>query len=329
MPSDSVKRSAVITVSAIVAILGSIASILFGVLMILTSVVRPASPLPNEPVSPIPPVVALSIMATFYCAFGAWGIASAVALLRLKNWARLCFVIFAGLLAFFSLCTVAGSAIAAFVMPATTPLSENVPQGLLTGLFVFATVISLMCLAIAIWWLVYFNRATVRVAFAGEADVAASRPRQFPLAVSIIAWLLIAGSAMAAVQMLFSNPLFIFGFVLRGLAASLFMAIVAAVGLTAGIGMLKKQADAHSLAVAYCGFGILNAVSVVLPGSFARMQDVIRETQGSQTPALPANAMNSFMVLGMVIGLVVSSAMLWLLIKSRKPFLEACRLTVE
>jgi hypothetical protein len=39
--------------------------------------------------------------------------------------------------------------------------------------------------------------------------------------------------------------------------------------------------------------------------------------------------MNSFMVLGMVIGLVVSSAMLWLLIKSRKPFLEACRLTVE
>jgi hypothetical protein len=93
--------------------------------------------------------------------------------------------------------------------------------------------------------------------------------------------------------------------------------------------MLKKRADAHSLAVAYSGFGILNAVSVVLPGSFAKMQDVIRETQGSQPPALPANAMNSFMVLGMVIGLVVSSAMLWLLIKSRKPFLEACRLTVE
>jgi hypothetical protein len=106
------------------------------------------------------------------------------------------------------------------------------------------------------------------------------------------------------------------------------VAIYAAVGLTAGIGMLKKRAEAHSLAIAYCGFGILNAASViVLPGSLDRMQDVIRVTQGSQTPALPANAM--IMAVGMAMGLVVSSAMLWLLIKSRGPFLEACRLTVE
>jgi len=330
MPADAIKRPAGITASAIVAILGSIASILLGVLMLLTGVVGSASPVPNQPLSPIPPAVVLSIMATFYCGFGAWGIASATGLVRLKNWARICFVIFAGLLAFFSVCAIAGSAIAAFVAPATTPLPENAPQGFLAAVFVFVAAISLMCLAIAIWWLVYFNRATVRAAFEEEAAAVAARPGQIPLAVSIIAWLMVSGGAIAAVQMLFSYPLLVFGFVLRGLAASLVVAILAAVGVTAGIGILKKRADAHSLAVAYCGFGILNAVSViVVPGAFARMQDVTRETQAGQTPALPANAMNSFVIFGIVTGLVVSCGMLWLLIRSRKSFLEACRLTVE
>jgi hypothetical protein len=329
MPADSVKRSAGIIASAIVAILGGIASLLFGMLMILTDVMGPPSSLPDQPASPIPPGVVLAIMATFYCGFGLWGIASASGLLRLKNWARLCFVIFGGLLAFFSLCMAAGSAIAAFVLPAT-PLPENVPQGLVTGMSVFFAASSLMCLAIAIWWLVYFNRATVKAAFAAEAGVAASRPRQIPVAVSIIAWALIAGSAMTAVQMFFSYPLLILGIVFRGLAASLLVAIFAAVGLSAGIGMLKRRAEAHSLAVGYCAFGILNVASViVLPGSFARMQDVIRETQGSQALALPADAMYPFLVLGMLTGLVVTSGMLWLLVRSRKPFVDACRLPVE
>jgi hypothetical protein len=329
MPADSVKRSAGITVSAIVAILGSIASLLLGMLMILTDVMRPSSSLPDQPASPIPPGVVVAIMATFYCGFGLWGIASASGLLRLKNWARLCFVIFGGLLAFFSLCTAAGTAIAAFVLPAT-PLPENVPQGLVTGVFVFVAASSLVCLAIAIWWLVYFNRATVIATFAAEAAGGASRPRQFPVAVSIIAWVLIAGSAMTAIQMLFSYPLLIFGIVFRGLVASLLLAIFAAVGIAAGIGMLKRRAEAHSLAVGYCVFGILNVASIiVLPGSFARMQDVIRETQGSQALALPADAMYSFMVLGMLIGLVATSGMLWLLIRWRKPFVDACRLPVE
>jgi hypothetical protein len=328
MPADSVKRSAGITVSAIVAILGSLASLLFGLLMILTEAMGSPSSLPDQPASPIPPGVALAIMATFYCGFGLWGIASASGLLRLKNWARLCFVIFGGLLAFISLCMAAGSAMAAFVLPATTPLLESVPKGLVTGMLVFFAASSLMCLTIAIWWLVYFNRATVKAAFEAEAAVAASR--QFPVAVSIIAWVLIAGSAMTLVQMLFPYPLLIFGIVVRGLAASLLLAISAAVGVAAGIGMLKRRAEAHSLAVGYCVFGILNVASViVLPGSFARMQDVIRETQSSQALAFPADAMYSFIVLGMVIGLVATSGMLWLLIRSRKPFVDACRLPVE
>ncbi len=150
------------------------------------------------------------------------------------------------------------------------------------------------------------------------------------MAVSIIAWLLVAGGVINAVQMLFSYPLLLFGIVLRGWAAGVALALFAAVSLSAGIGLLKKRSEAHSLAVGYFAFGILNVISyVVLPGSFARMQDVIREAQPSQASGFPAGDMNSFMVFIMLFGLVFTIAVLVLLIKARRPFIAACQASTE
>jgi hypothetical protein len=323
----TITRFAGITVSAVIAILGSIVSILGGFLMAISWVaMRSAPQAPTQPVSPIPPVATLAILAMIYGALGAWGITSAVGLLLRRNWARLCFVIFGGLLAFFSFCGAAGSLLVAFVVPATTPLPDNVSEGVFRGLFAGAAAISMVCLGIAIWWLVYFNRSAVKASFVGDA--AASHPRRLPLAVSIVAWLLIAGSVTAAVEMLFPYPLLIFGIVLRGWAASLLLALFAAIGLAAGIGMLKKRIEAHSLAVGYLGFGLANAASyIVVPGSFARLQELAREAQGNQ--ALPLPDMSGAMMFGMVVGIVTTSAILILLIRARKPFVEACQLNVE
>ena len=107
------------------------------------------------------------------------------------------------------------------------------------------------------------------------------------------------------------------------------MALFGAVSVTAGIGMLKRRIDAHSLAVGYFGFGVLNAVSLlVIPGSFARMQEIVRETQGSQV-MLTASATNSFMAFGTFVGFAFASGMLVLLIKSRKPFVDACQMPAD
>jgi hypothetical protein len=298
-----------------------------GFLMVIGWVaMRSAPPAPAQPVPPVPPFATLAILAMVYCALGAWGITSAVGLLLRRNWARLCFVIFGGLLAFFSFCFAGGSLLVAFAVPATTPLPDNVSEGLFRGLFAVAGAISLVCFGIAIWWLVYFNRSAVKASFVG--DVAASRPRQFPLAVSIVAWLLITGSVIAALEMLVPYPLLIFGIVFRGWAASLLLALFAAVGLAAGIGMLKKRIEAHSLAVGYLGFGLANAASyVVVPGSLARLQELVRETQGNQ--ALPLTDMNRFMAFGMFVGFLATSAILILLIRARKPFMDACQLNVD
>jgi len=148
------------------------------------------------------------------------------------------------------------------------------------------------------------------------------------LSISIVAWLLVAGGVINAIQMLLPYPLVLFGIVLRGWAASLALAFLAAVSLSAGIGLLKKRVEAHSLAVGYFGFGILNLIAyLVLPGSFARMLDLARETQSSQ--ALPASAMHPLLVFGMIIGVVSTSAILWFLIKARRPFIDACRSDIE
>jgi len=319
MVTGSTKPSAGVTAAAVVAILGSLVSIFFAAVMALSGA---AMRMPTDrPLNqPLPSVGVIAIMAIVYFACGAWGVSSAIGLLRLKNWARLCFLIFGGLLAFFSLSAAAGSLIV--VLPGATPPAPNLTPAVLRGVAAVFVILSLMGLAIASWWLVYFNRATVKAKFGTGGS--ARLPRQFPLAITIIAWLLVAGGAINGVQMLLAYPLVLFGIVLRGWASGLALALLAAVSVTAGLGLLKKRAEAHSLAVGYFGFGVLNQVSyLVLPGSFARMHDVIRETQGSQ--GLPAGAMNPLMIFVMLFGLVFTGVVLLLLIKARKAFIDLCR----
>ena len=320
MVTGTSKPSAGIIASAVVAFLGSLVAILFGGLTALSALANGPAAAARPPDQPVPPLAAIAIMAVFQFAFGFWGITSAVGLLRLKNWARLCFVIFGGLLAFFSFCGGVGSLLAGAALPSSLPV--NVPPRVFAAVVLVFTVISVIGLGIGIWWLVYFTRPSVKAQFGAEA--VAAQPREFPLAVSIIAWLLVAGGAINAVQMLFSYPLLLFGIVLRGWAAGLALAVFAAVSLSAGIGLLKKRVEAHSLAAGYFAFGILNGVSyIVLPGTWARMQDILRETQGVQSPGLPASP--SFMIVVTLMGLAFTSAVLWLLIRARKPFIAACQ----
>jgi hypothetical protein len=91
--------------------------------------------------------------------------------------------------------------------------------------------------------------------------------------------------------------------------------------------MLKKRIEAHSLAMGYFAFGILNLASMMLlPGSFGRLQDLVRETQGNQ--ALPVD-MKAFMMFMTFVGVLTVGTMLFLLIRARKPFVDACQIQAE
>ena len=101
------ERSTGITVSAVMAFAGSALCIALVGLNVMTAVTmrvqRPLPPVPDQPVAPGKPEVMLGIMAVFYLGFAIWGIVSGVGLLRLRNWARLCFAVFGSILSFGSL----------------------------------------------------------------------------------------------------------------------------------------------------------------------------------------------------------------------------------
>ena len=318
------KRSAGINASAVIGIIGSIVSILLGGLMVIAAVRTRFTPLPSALDQPVPlaaPALMLAIISIVYFGFGAWGIVSAVGLLRLKNWARICFAVFGGILALFSLFGAFGMLMTMFVLPPNIPPGSNVPPGLITSILVIFAVFMLLSASLGIWWVIYFNRGSLKVQFPGEA--ASSGSGQLPLGISIVAWFLIVGGGICGLLMFFSFPTLMFGFVLRGWAVRLVFLLYAVAGLGSGIGMLKKRIEALTVAVAYFIVGALNGISYFLiPGSFERMMALSREVYGIQAP--PLNMTTAFMW-SILFGLIVSTLPLWFLLARRKAFIEACR----
>lgn len=124
------KRSGGVTASAVIAIIGSVLSLLVGGLVIVAAVMMSSTPnLPTpegQPALPIAPATILLVESILFIGLGALGIACAVGLLRLKNWARICFIIFAGLLCFVSVMGTIGFFVAMLVIPQTIPPAQNV-----------------------------------------------------------------------------------------------------------------------------------------------------------------------------------------------------------
>lgn len=212
------KRSGGVTASAVIAIIGSVLSILAGGLAIVAAVMMrftPNLPTPEgQPALPIAPAAMLLVESILFIGLGALGIASAVGLLRLKNWARICFIVFGGLLCFVSVMGAIGFFVAMLVMPQTIPPEQNVSPGLIKGVLAVVLIFELMLAALGVWWLVFFNRRNVKAQFLEKAE--AATPRRGPLSITIIAWLLVVGGLSLPFQLLFSYPTIMFGFVLRG-----------------------------------------------------------------------------------------------------------------
>jgi hypothetical protein len=262
------------------------------------------------------------ILTGVYAGFGVWGIVSAIGLLRLRNWARICFAVFGGILAVSSLFGAFG-VVMSFLGPSRTELPPNVSPAFITGILAVFAVIALLFAALGIWWLIYFNRSGVKAQFMGEA--AASAPRLFPLSITIIAWFLIVGGVSTLFMFMLPLPMVLFGFVFRGWESRLIAALLAGISLFAGIGMLKKRVVANSVAIGYFVVGLLNTVSFwVVPGSFARMQEAMQEIAGGQNLLLNFSSAPSRLM--MLLSVVAMGIALWLLISRRHAFTDGPRI---
>jgi hypothetical protein len=166
--TDELKRSGGITAAAVIALVGSVGALLFGSLTVFGGLLATQDPslvaAPEDPA--VPPLAMFVAIGGSQLALGVCGTVSAVGLLRLRNWARLSFVAFSALLGTFSSCGVLLSLIAIPALGLAPPQPE-VPQGVLIVVMSLMVLTATTGLALGIWWLIYFKRASVRAQFTG------------------------------------------------------------------------------------------------------------------------------------------------------------------
>ena len=207
------KRSGGVTAAAVVALLGSAGlglvavSELSGALFI--SRFHPGGQaLPEEGV--IPAVASMVMGSLFNLAFAGWGLATGVALIRLKPWSRISTLVYAGLT---GVCASFAGLIILFVpIPGPASAGQN-----FSGIFRVALELFLAIpFSIAIWWLILFTRKSVVAQFSGTpgpevaaqvADTAAvpvagTPPPQRPMIITILAWFFLV-SAISSVPRIF------------------------------------------------------------------------------------------------------------------------------
>ena len=323
----SPNRSASVTVAAIVAILSGLFFLLccsfafFAFLLVK---------LPGT-TSEVPPIVRNIMLATqgFMICLSLFGIATGIGLFYVRNWARISILIWGGMLVFFG-----GIGIPiAFLMPIpSTPNAPDLPAESMQAVRLIFLAIYGMPLLIGIWWLILFNRKTVKAQFggaAGSADPAVPRKPACPLPIAVLAWLYISSilNLLFLPFLSFHVPVFVFGRVLPGRVALAVLIFSCLAFFVSGVGLLKLKPWSYSLTIGLQVFWLAStAVSVLSPNYGAVMDSFLKEMRASlhlpETQFSPANFAHHH-GWAVALGLLFAGAILGLLVYYRPRFLEA------
>ncbi|MGB9030030.1 MAG: hypothetical protein WCC27_07925 [Acidobacteriaceae bacterium] len=335
-PAGVVVAAVVLGLMALMGIFGSLGS------MAITIFMQGGPTMPAVPGMRAVMVLTTGLMFCFSL-FCGWTV---VGLFRMQRWARYSILALGGLeFLFCALLSGVMILVRNTPPPATAETASPIAlQSMFLGLAAVYGVFSL----IGAWWLVYFNLASVRAAFAGTGQpametvpvlspgVAAQAPAGTPgWRIVIIAWACLMLFSIVGLPMvvMMHLPVFLFGVVLRGAAGTTLMVALYAVMLYMGIGLLKKWRAAWYAALAWQVYTVAVFLSFLAPGMWARMMAYEQELQSHwgfaiTTPdATMAMDMRPFMRIGMVIGGVVGVAMVVVLtmalFKRREDYLGA------
>lgn len=333
-------RSAGITVSAVVVFIGSAFTLLFGALAALGSAMMSLHTAPS--IAPHLGFVVVIVEAVFALGLSGWGIATGVGLIQAKEWARISMIVFAALLALFTL----PSALMMAFIPLPVPKDPNLPANftlILRGGFVlFYGLLG----ALAIFWLYFFNRRSVKAQFQtkqaasegsgpspseiGNTPALAGPAR--PLSITIIAWFLIVASAISPFSLWYMHamfhgtpiPMFFIGFFVSGSPAILILLFWMAAQVIAAVGLLKLRNWARLATIGLQVLGVVNVLLVVgVPAHLARFQRIMNSAVASMNLRTPQPLPAGFPVwIGMVASLPLFCVILWFLVTRKRAFLQ-------
>jgi hypothetical protein len=262
--------------------------------------------------------------AVLFLVLGVFGIVAGIFLILLKNWARIAFLVFGGVVAAMAGFGVLGGLV---LMVSTwgAPMPNfgaEMPPAFMTFVYGFIVVTYLFLGGLGVWWLRYLTRHPVRVAFLGEAG--AALPRRGPLSVTIIAWVMLVSGCLWPLVFVLTYPIMLFGVLLQGWEARLAIALLGIVTLIAGAGLLRWRAGAYPLAMGLLIVGGLNVLSYfVIPGAFTRFQEALTALF-PQTSGMNAFVPSAYLKFAVAMGFVYVGVPLYFLIVNRRAFLDAC-----
>jgi hypothetical protein len=311
-----VRRSVGVTISAVLALLGSLLAAGMAMLTIFALVVMPAPP-PN-PGFPAPPEFIRAIrlvVPLFYLLPAAWGITTSVGLFRLRNWARISIIVFAALLSIWGLFGML-MALAMFAMPAPAmpPEARVDPNVIFMVMRLFFIIFAMVQLGIGIWWLVFFNRASVKQQFVPQPmsfvpypatagappppalyPTPSSQPAQSPplpwapsllnmpgrpVSITIIGCYVLLGALFIPMNLLLRMPAVLMVSIVTGWPAIVYYLAMLGIHVYVGIGLLRLQPAARLLGIAYFVFALVNsAVFFLAPGALARITGLLEAQQ--------------------------------------------------
>lgn len=329
-------RSVGITISAVIVFIGCAFVLLFGGLAALGSAMMSLHPAAN-----VPSFVGYFaiIEAVFALGFSGTGIGTGVGLINTKEWARISIIAFA---AFLAICTIPTALILAFV-PVTIAKDANLPSSFAlvfrVGMVLFYGALG----ALAIFWLYFFNRASIKAQFREARPegsvlpvslaIASANPspstRTKPLSITIIAWFLIVCSALMPFSLLYSRAVFqnvpmpfcFLGFFLYGRTAAMIVFIWTAVQIAAAVGLLKLRNWGRHTTIGLQFLGIANVLLLVaIPANRARFQHIYAAMASAALQAPQPMSFSLPVWFGMIGSLPVFLVILWFLITRKQAF---------
>jgi hypothetical protein len=318
------ERSTGVTISAVLVFFGSAMALLVGLLAVAALKLAPHGSIPTPFFRG-----ALIFDGALDLAFVAWGIASGVGLLRLRQWARISMLVFSGIMIVFSLIPMLIIPFIPLQVGAEGTEVGRVPPNF--GLFFRIGIVVFygFFVALGAFWLYLFNKRSVKDQFKGislqQGSAAESRPER-PLVIVILAWLFIVGGCFTPFALFMRVPAFFFSFAVPGHWGDLVFIAFSTLSVIVGIGLMRLRPWSWMVAVGFQSIGLLNALSMILiPGAFARFEGLLLSQRAAMglpdAPAVIPPAVSMWIGLG--IGALFAGVILAILFWYKRAFNDA------
>jgi hypothetical protein len=298
-----------IRASAVLAILGGVATLLMAGMMVWSMF---HARLPRDVA--MPPVALKVIgaaMGVLFAGFGVWGIWTAVAIFRRRAWARISILVLAAFLAFMGACALLGVLLIPF--PSTPGVSARVMERARWGIAAFYGALAL----IGAWWLLLFNTRAAKQYFAAREP---ARESARPLSIGIIGWYLLIGAVCTALAALLRMPAMLFGFILTAWSAVAVYTALTAVVIYLGAGLLRLREPARLWSIVYfCAVAANSLITVVRPGFTDRVQQIERSMPAFFPAAAAMPQLDKMWVFGLI-GAAACAVPIWFLVRRRDAF---------